>query len=341
MPSSTRPSRGIAPARNSSCSASVVLPAPAWPARTTLRRWGRSTLFIVIGRFLRSSLAGGTGRWRRRSGPGRGRGADARGRAMIVGYTPARDVRTFQVVHDQAPEGRQRRQARRAVHQGRARDRGRRARRRRGPGRQLPAAPGDREGPRGQHAGATTSSGPSTRRPAAARPSSSRRSSTRATARAASPSSSRPPPTTATAPRRTSARCSPRPAASSPAAGAVAWQFEPRGLISVPRDGVGRRRGRPGGDRCRRRGRGHRGRTRSRSTPSRAISRPCARRSRPPGITVESAESAMIAEADGRARRASRAPGAAAVELLEDLDDVQRVTANFDIPEDVFAEVAG
>ena len=29
------------------------------------------------------------------------------------------------------------------------------------------------------------------------------------------------------------------------------------------------------------------------------------------------------------------------VELLEDLDDVQRVTANFDIPEEVLAEVAG
>jgi transcriptional/translational regulatory protein YebC/TACO1 len=29
------------------------------------------------------------------------------------------------------------------------------------------------------------------------------------------------------------------------------------------------------------------------------------------------------------------------VELLEDLDDVSRVTANFDIPEEVFAEVAG
>ena len=38
----------------------------------------------------------------------------------------------------------------------------------------------------------------------------------------------------------------------------------------------------------------------------------------------------------GRARQALRL-----VELLEDLDDVQRVTANFDIPEDVFAEVAG
>ena len=29
------------------------------------------------------------------------------------------------------------------------------------------------------------------------------------------------------------------------------------------------------------------------------------------------------------------------VEALEDLDDVQRVTANFDIPEELFAEVAG
>ena len=29
------------------------------------------------------------------------------------------------------------------------------------------------------------------------------------------------------------------------------------------------------------------------------------------------------------------------IEALEDLEDVQRVTANFDIPEDVFAEVAG
>jgi hypothetical protein len=27
--------------------------------------------------------------------------------------------------------------------------------------------------------------------------------------------------------------------------------------------------------------------------------------------------------------------------MLEDLEDVSRVTANFDIPEDVFAEVAG
>jgi YebC/PmpR family DNA-binding regulatory protein len=59
------------------------------------------------------------------------------------------------------------------------------------------------------------------------------------------------------------------------------------------------------------------------------------------GVAVESAESAMVAkntvELDSsKARQALRM-----VEQLEDLEDVQRVTANFDIPEDVFAEVAG
>jgi len=59
------------------------------------------------------------------------------------------------------------------------------------------------------------------------------------------------------------------------------------------------------------------------------------------GVSIDSAESTMIAkqtvELDStRARQALRL-----VEQLEDLDDVQRVTANFDIPEDVFAEVAG
>ena len=59
------------------------------------------------------------------------------------------------------------------------------------------------------------------------------------------------------------------------------------------------------------------------------------------GVPVDSAENAMIAkqtvELDAsKARQALRL-----VELLEDLDDVSRVTANFDIPEEVFAEVAG
>ena len=58
-------------------------------------------------------------------------------------------------------------------------------------------------------------------------------------------------------------------------------------------------------------------------------------------IPVESAETTMVArttvELDAhRARQNLRL-----IEMLEELDDVQRVTANFDIPEDVFAEIAG
>jgi YebC/PmpR family DNA-binding regulatory protein len=59
------------------------------------------------------------------------------------------------------------------------------------------------------------------------------------------------------------------------------------------------------------------------------------------GVAVDSAENTMVAKQtveldSARARQALRL-----VELLEDLEDVQRVTANFDIPQDVFAEVAG
>ena len=59
------------------------------------------------------------------------------------------------------------------------------------------------------------------------------------------------------------------------------------------------------------------------------------------GVPVESAENTMIAKNtvevdEHRARQNLRL-----VEMLEDLDDVQRVTANFDIPEELFAEVAG
>ena len=58
-------------------------------------------------------------------------------------------------------------------------------------------------------------------------------------------------------------------------------------------------------------------------------------------VAVESAEQTMVAknlvELDAqRARQTLRL-----IDLLEELDDVQRVTANFDIPEEIFAEVAG
>jgi YebC/PmpR family DNA-binding regulatory protein len=123
--------------------------------------------------------------------------------------------------------------------------------------------------------------------------------------------------------------------------GAVAWQFEPRGLIVVARDGKDADEialaaidagaadvdtedddaieifTEPGALEAVRRG------------------------LEAAGVEVESAESTMVAKQtveldSGKARQALRL-----VELLEDLDDVQRVTANFDIPEEVFAEVAG
>ena len=59
------------------------------------------------------------------------------------------------------------------------------------------------------------------------------------------------------------------------------------------------------------------------------------------GVPVESAESTMIAKQTVELDAAKARQALRLVELLEDLDDVSRVTANFDIPEDVFAEVAG
>ena len=123
--------------------------------------------------------------------------------------------------------------------------------------------------------------------------------------------------------------------------GAVAWQFEPRGVIAVSRNG---------GD--------------ADEVALAAIDAGAAdvdtedaetieiytepaqleavrKALEKAGIKVETAEATMIAKQtigldSARARQALRL-----VELLEDLEDVSRVTANFDIPEEVFAEVAG
>ena len=123
--------------------------------------------------------------------------------------------------------------------------------------------------------------------------------------------------------------------------GAVAWQFEPRGLIAVARDGVD-----PdevalaaidaGADDVD---------TEDPETIEIFTAPADLERVRvaldQAGVPVDSAENTMIAKQtveldSARARQALRL-----VEQLEDLDDVQRVTANFDIPEDVYAEVAG
>jgi YebC/PmpR family DNA-binding regulatory protein len=122
--------------------------------------------------------------------------------------------------------------------------------------------------------------------------------------------------------------------------GAVAWQFEARGLITVPRGG---------------------------SDPDEialaaidagavdvdADTDPIYIYTEPAdlegvrtaldaaGVNVEDAESEKIAKQtvsldSDHVRKALRM-----VDLLEDLDDVQRVTTNVDIPEDVLAELAG
>jgi YebC/PmpR family DNA-binding regulatory protein len=124
--------------------------------------------------------------------------------------------------------------------------------------------------------------------------------------------------------------------------GAVAWQFEPRGLIAVARDATvdadevalaAIDAGAEDVD--------------TDDPESIAIYTSPADLERvrkaldTAGVPVDSAENTMVAKQtveldSARARQALRL-----VELLEDLEDVQRVTANFDIPEDVFAEVAG
>ena len=124
--------------------------------------------------------------------------------------------------------------------------------------------------------------------------------------------------------------------------GAVAWQFEPRGLIAVLRqaaldvDEVTLAAIDAGAEDVD---------TESDDTieiyTSPADLEAVRKALEGAGVAVDSAENTMVAkqtvELDShKARQALRL-----VELLEDLEDVQRVTANFDIPEDVFAEVAG
>jgi YebC/PmpR family DNA-binding regulatory protein len=122
--------------------------------------------------------------------------------------------------------------------------------------------------------------------------------------------------------------------------GAVAWQFEPRGLITVAREDSDADEvalaaidaGAVDVD--------------TDADPIEIYTEPsdleAVRKSlEASGVNVEGAESAMLAKQTvsldaEHVRKAMRL-----VELLEDLDDVQRVTANVDIPEELLAEVAG
>ena len=123
--------------------------------------------------------------------------------------------------------------------------------------------------------------------------------------------------------------------------GAVAWQFEPRGLITVTRDGIDADEvalaaidaGADDVD------------TDDDSAIEIYTSPGDLERVRSSlegaGVPVESAESAMIAKQTVELDAAKARQALRLVEQLEDLDDVSRVTANFDIPEELFAEVAG
>ena len=123
--------------------------------------------------------------------------------------------------------------------------------------------------------------------------------------------------------------------------GAVAWQFEPRGLISVPRAGldadeIALAAIDAGADDVDTERRGHDRDLHDARRP--AGGSPGARGVRDQGGVGRVRDDR---QADRRTGLAQGAPALRLVELLEDLDDVQRVTANFDIPEDVYAEVAG
>jgi YebC/PmpR family DNA-binding regulatory protein len=121
--------------------------------------------------------------------------------------------------------------------------------------------------------------------------------------------------------------------------GAVAWQFEPRGVVVVPRDGqdpdaVALTAIDAGADDVDVEG-----------DPIEILTHPARlealrRALEEGGVTVESAEVAMqpknaIEVDENVARQNLRL-----LESLEDLDDVQRVTANFDLPAQILAEAA-
>jgi YebC/PmpR family DNA-binding regulatory protein len=123
--------------------------------------------------------------------------------------------------------------------------------------------------------------------------------------------------------------------------GAVAWQFEPRGLITVDRSGVdadevaltaidaGAEDVDTDDDQA----------IEIYTSPGELESVRSALEGA--GVPVESAEATMIAKQTVELDAAKARQALRLVELLEELEDVSRVTANFDIPEEVFAEVAG
>ena len=121
--------------------------------------------------------------------------------------------------------------------------------------------------------------------------------------------------------------------------GAVAWQFEPRGVIAIGRDGVDPDEvalaaidaGAEDID--------------TSDDPIEVLTTPGdlegVRRSlEDAGVPIESAELILNPKARIEIEATQARQNLRLIEALEDHDDVQRVTANFDLPDEVFAEAA-
>jgi YebC/PmpR family DNA-binding regulatory protein len=121
--------------------------------------------------------------------------------------------------------------------------------------------------------------------------------------------------------------------------GAVAWQFEPRGVIAVARNGrnpddIALEAIDAGADDVD-----------TDSDPIEVITGPTTLEQtrhnlEGSGITIESAELTMHAKTPIEVDRHVAEQNLRLIEALEDLDDVQRVTANFDLPAELLAEAA-
>jgi YebC/PmpR family DNA-binding regulatory protein len=123
--------------------------------------------------------------------------------------------------------------------------------------------------------------------------------------------------------------------------GAVAWQFEPRGVIAVPRAGIDADEVSlaaidAGADDI---DLDDQERLEVYTSPGDLEAVRLALEAA--GYAIEAAETTMIAKQTVELDSSKARQNLRLVESLEDLEDVQRVTANFDIPEDVFAEVTG
>jgi YebC/PmpR family DNA-binding regulatory protein len=121
--------------------------------------------------------------------------------------------------------------------------------------------------------------------------------------------------------------------------GAVAWQFEPRGVVAVSRDGrnaddIALAAIDAGADDVD-----------TESDPIEMITDPARLEAlrmalEDAGVAVESAEVTMAPKTPIEVDENVARQNLRLIEALEDLDDVQRVSANFDLPSEILAEAA-